>query len=496
MKVKFKLSQATAALTLMLSGYGAQASFSVSNEEAFDMASGKAYVEIVIPHVVPALYQSVSPSAGDATLVLRVTAILTNAWYDSVAPYHSTAVGVYSDLGRRPDSERLNTEKMNVASLYASYRVLMNLLPQHREDWRRMLTSVGLDPDDNQENKNTAIGIGNLAAKAIIAHREKDGMNQLGTEGGRKYNPLPYADYLNYQPANTPYQLLHPSRWQPSKGKVGIGIYRSQHFVTPQLRVTKPYSYNRPDRFRAPPPVNSDIRNYSGYKNQVDDVLRASAQLNDERKMAAELFDDKIISLATSGDYAVSSRNLSLFDSIHYEFLDNLAAFDTSIATWDNKFRFDAVRPFSAIAYIYRNEHVTAWGGPGKGTVNNIPANQWRSYLNVADHPEYPSGSASFCGAHAEIGRLFFKSDELNWTVNFAQGSSQIEPGITPQRDMSLHFRTWTDFEITCGLSRLWGGVHFPDSLPAGRDIGHQVAKQAYKFVQKHVNGKRTPGTD
>ena len=36
---------------------------------------------------------------------------------------------------------------------------------------------------------------------------------------------------------------------------------------------------------------------------------------------------------------------------------------------------------------------LTAWGGPYNGTVNDIPASEWTSYLPVANHPEYPSAS-------------------------------------------------------------------------------------------------------
>ena len=36
---------------------------------------------------------------------------------------------------------------------------------------------------------------------------------------------------------------------------------------------------------------------------------------------------------------------------------------------------------------------LAAWGGPYNGTVNDIPASEWTSYLPVANHPEYPSAS-------------------------------------------------------------------------------------------------------
>lgn len=461
-------------------------------ESTYNLKSGYAYSELVIPAVVPAIYASVSPTATDATLVLRITAILTNAWFDAIAPFHPTAVGVYSNLGRRPESERESNYYMNIATLYASYVVMNSLLPEHKAEWRAMLESAGLDPDDRQENTSSPIGIGNLAGKAIVKARENDGMNQLGNEGNRDYHRKPYADYLGYKPVNTPHQLKNPSRWQPDIKKLGVGLYVAQEFVTPQMRVTIPYSYDNPRRFRAPVPEASNIHNYSEYKAQADQVLHASANLNDEQKMIAELFNDKLASLGQSGLFYTQKIGLGLVESIHYEFLTNIAEFDTAIAVWDNKYHYDAVRPFSAIRHLYKNREISAWGGPGKGTVDDMPGKHWKGYLGVADHPEYPSGSASFCGAHAEASRLFFKTDELGWKVPAMKGSSVVEPGHTPAVDMVLEFDTWTDFEIQCGLSRVWGGVHFYPSLESGRDIGHDIAHQTYRFMRAHLAGKAT----
>lgn len=45
------------------------------------------------------------------------------------------------------------------------------------------------------------------------------------------------------------------------------------------------------------------------------------------------------------------------------------------------------MRPITAISFIYQDETIKAWGGPGKGTVNDLPSNQWKSYLGTGDHP-------------------------------------------------------------------------------------------------------------
>jgi hypothetical protein len=454
-------------------------------EAAFDFDNGNAAIEVVIPSVVPIIFQSVNP--GDASLILRYTTLITNSWFDAIAPYHQTAVGVNSRLGRRPPPERTNRNK-NIAILYASYRVLNSLFPQSTMNWRTMLTGVGLNPDDNSTNKQTPVGIGNSAGNAVVAFREHDGMNQLGDEGGRQFNREPYRDYTGYKPVNTAYEILDPSRWQPSFMTRGTGIFTIQQFVTPQWRQTVPYSYSNPDVFVAPIPTKSNVNNLNAYKQQADQVLNVSANLTDAQKMSAELFNNKITSLGFSALFVSQSRNFTIDQFVHYDFLTNLAAFDGGIATWDNKYRYDAVRPFTAVHYLYGNSGVTAWGGPGKGTVN-MPGREWTSYLGVADHPEYPSGSACFCSAHAQASRRFLGSDNFGWSVPFPRGSSVIEPGVTPATDIVIPFPTFTEFENICGQSRLYGGVHFPDAITAGHNLCRPIGDLAYEFVTKHISG-------
>ena len=65
-----------------------------------------------------------------------------------------------------------------------------------------------------------------------------------------------------------------------------------------------------------------------------------------------------------------------------------------------------------------------------------------------------------------------------------------IEPGVTPAVDMTLGpWDTFTDFEQQCGESRIWGGVHFRASLPAGQAIGTAIGDLVYGFVEAHIAG-------
>ena len=155
--------------------------------------------------------------------------------------------------------------------------------------------------------------------------------------------------------------------------------------------------------------------------------------------MMAEMFDNKIVSLGFPLIHIAMRDHLTMSEFAWLDFTAQIAAVDGLIVTWQEKRRFDAVRPFSAIRYVYGDEVVRAWGGPGEGTTR-FPANQWQSFLNVADHPEYPSASACACSATAQVMRIFTGTDELNWGVTYKQGSSYIEPGITPKTDITCTF--------------------------------------------------------
>ena len=454
----------------------------------FDLETGDATTEVIIPTLIPIIFQDVSATGGDAPMVLRVTTLITNAWFDAAAPYHPPAVGVYTRIEHQDpgtDNARINT-----SLLYASYRVLNSLLPGRAALWRGMMIGAGLDPDDASTDTGTSVGIGNTAGFGVVAGRENDGMNQLGDERMAAYNPKPYDDYTGYEPSNSAHHLKDPSKWQPDIQRQGMGLYKVQQFVTPQYGLVEPYSYPDAAAFYVPPPLDSRRAPKRPYEAQANAVLQASANLTDAQKIKAELFDNKIEALGFSTLFAARSQGLDLWQFIQLDFLVNMAAFDAGIVIWHWKRHYDAVRPFSAIRHVYGEEPVTAWGGPGQGTVDDLPASEWRAYLEEADHPEYPSASACFCEAHAQAARQFLPAgDTLGFPVQRAAGASRIEPGVTPAVDTTVVFPTWSDFAHDCGQSRVWAGVHFPAAVEASADFCAAFGNTAYDYLISLVNG-------
>ncbi len=444
----------------------------------------------------------VSPSAAlfapmDVTIFLYINHLTTIGWFDAVAPYHPTAVGVYSRVRRRPSSESATNRNMNIALIHSSYQVVKGAVPERLPAVRQLLTALGLNPDDESTDPTSPVGIGNRAGKAVIRARAHDGMNLLGDEG-RRYNFRPFTDHTGYQPVNTAYELVHPSRWQPQltphRRRLGAGvgdkgIFAVQHFVSPQMRVTKPYTYRDVRRFHIAPPDHTDHTRPRDYKRSVDEILDASAALTDKQKVMAEVFDNKVWGIGHSTIFNARRRDLDVHGWAHLFLTHLMATYDPLPAVWHQKTKYDAVRPFSAIRHVYGHRRVTSWGGPGMGTVHDMPADEWASYLNVGDHPEYPSGSTTLCSAEAQSTRRFFGDDVLDWRFTVRAGSTLVEPGISPARDVELHWPTWTAFVEDCASSRVWGGVHFRKTVQRTVGFGEQFGDLAYEFVQRQVRG-------
>ncbi len=112
--------------------------------------------------------------------------------------------------------------------------------------------------------------------------------------------------------------------------------------------------------------------------------------------------------------------------------------------------------------------------------------------------------------------QTFLGSDTLNWNYTFKAGTSRIEKGITPYRDLTIYIDTFSQIGYECGQSRLWAGVHFQvskstittppdpdrllftflqDAIDAIKPIASYVGHNAAEYVMSHAAGKPRPPT-
>ncbi len=117
----------------------------------------------------------------DASITLHYATYYLHSWFDAIAPYHATAVGICTQIPRRPVSEHTRANR-NRAILYASHKILDAQLPEFGTAWDQMLRNVGLDPNDDSVDLTTPVGIGNIAGDCVATRHRNDGMNGQGNE--------------------------------------------------------------------------------------------------------------------------------------------------------------------------------------------------------------------------------------------------------------------------------------------------------------------------
>jgi len=162
------------------------------------------------------------------------------------------------------------------------------------------------------------------------------------------------------------------------------------------------------------------------------------------------------------------------------------------VACWDAKRAFDSARPITAIHHLFADEEVKAWAGPyeGKGKIKGA---DWRPYqaANVVTppFPEYLSGHSTFSAASAEVLKRFTGSDAFGASATQLAGSSRVEPGAVPKKDVILTWRTFSDAANEAGISRLYGGIHFAQGDLDGRAMGRQIGTQAWDRAREYIRG-------
>src|SRR5215211_6920201 len=419
------------------------------------------------------------------TINARALAIVHTAMYDAWAAYDPTAVG--TRLGgslRRPAAERNDAYKSQAVS-YAAYRALLNLFPARASDFRGLMSAMGYDPDDASTDPASPTGVGNQAAAAVLAFRASDGSNQANG----------YADTTGYVPVNTPDQVNDPFRWQPLRLVDASGNTVVQKYATPHSQNVTPFALTSPDQFLPPGPTQRTLLQLD---QEVTDTLLQSATLTDLSKVRAEYWADGPASETPPGHWllfggaAARARGYTLDQSVKLTFALANAELDASIAAWNAKRRWDYVRPITAVRTRMKGKLVLAWAGPHKGT-RLIRGETWHPYqattFPTPPFPEYVSGHSTFSGAGARVLQQFTGSDLFGARVTVRPGASFIEPGATPLLLTVLIWPTFTAARDEAGMSRRFGGIHFPDADNNGRALGASVGQNAWAKAQTYFNG-------
>jgi Vanadium chloroperoxidase N-terminal domain len=454
------------------------------------------------------------PPQTGPTVVARALGILHTATYDAWAAYDPVAKG--TRLGsqlRRPAAERTTANKERAIS-FAAYRVLLDLFPaaQHPRmgevDLPGRMRFRGHDPDDTSTDTTTPQGIGNVVAKTLLDYRHHDGSNQLGG----------YADYTGYTPRNDWNSVPQAWNWQPlcvptPPANATTCSGSVQKPLTPQWGQVKPFALVSPSQFRVTgPPKNAD-GSYS--TSDITQEIADAANLDDVKKAKAEYWADGPKTEFPPGHMGVfaqalcrkkfpnpdtdAKKNQALdFDTKLFFALGN-ALMDASIAAWAFKYKYDFVRPITAIRDRYNSTRiptpplVNSWRGPDSDpNFEDVPGEQWMPYqaLNVVTppFPEYPSGHSTFSAAGSQILIAFSGSDTFGASVTIPAGSLKIDSN-TPSQNVTLSWPTFTAAADQAGWSRRYGGIHFKAGDQDARLLGKSIGQSVWSKAGAYING-------
>jgi hypothetical protein len=250
-------------------------------------------------------------------------------------------------------------------------------------------------------------------------------------------------------------------------------------------------------------PTGPAVSGTAPYRDQALALLHMSARLTDEQKAIVEYWADGPGSELPPGHWNLLAQYVSRRDhhgagelgvarDVTLFFALNNALLDASVVAWDNKRAFDSARPITAIRYLFHGRKVRAWGGPYQGT-RSIDGGTWLPYQQstfpTPPFPEYASGHSNFSAAAADVLRLATGSDRFGASVTIRAGSSRVEPGAVPAKDVTLAWATFTAAANEAGLSRRLGGIHFEQADLDARATGRSCGDAAWALARRYVNG-------
>jgi hypothetical protein len=312
----------------------------------------------------------------------------------------------------------------DAAAAAAAQQILLQLFPNQRaminEAYAASLKAI---PEGLARSQGVALG--EQVAAAVQQDRSSD-----GTQVPDIYRPV-----------------TSPGVWVPTT-RPAFAEYAQ----------AKPWALTSADQFRpGPPPVLSGAvyaRDYNETKNLggAKSTTRTTAQTD-----AVKFWTQANLgpSWQAAARQLSAVNRLSLADSARLFALLNMGVANTFIADWDAKFIYNSWRPITAIRNGDRDGNDATERNAGWTPLNDTPM-----------HPEYPSQAAIGCGVVIGVlESVFGPKPALPFTA-----TDLFDPNLKRQ------FNSIAEMDEEHRNVRIWGGIHFRNSLDVGYEMGQKIA--------------------
>ena len=342
-----------------------------------------------------------------------------------------------------------NTASDEAAVATAAYLVLKNIVetvPQSITFPTRATVLASLETQYNASTnaipaspfKDQGIAAGTAAAEAMIDARKDD-----GRFGPSQFVPNPNPGYWDPVAPNGT-TALDPSPW------VG-GV--------------EPFLMQSSSQFRSPDPYALASAAYAADLNEVkaiggDGVVTPSTRTGDQTYIAKWWQSNPMAMWNDVARQLIARNHLDISDAARLLAMENLAAADAAINTWNNKYHFSFWRPFQAIRRAADD-----------GNSATSPDLTWTPLIS-APYPEYTSGHMGLDGSHTTVLQTFFGNAPAG---GFQITSAFVNPGGPATRTFSSFSQAVEEIVE----ARIWAGLHFRNADVQGLQLGTNVANFA-----------------
>jgi len=323
---------------------------------------------------------------------------------------------------------------LEAAIAAAGQTALAALFPNQGTNYNAVATAQLAAVADGQA-KTDGIAWGTQVAQAMLALRADDGST-----------------------ANVPYTPgTGPGQWQPTPPANAAALL-------PGWGLVKPFTMTSGGQFRppAPPPVTSSAYSFEFNTVKLYGGTTSTARTEDQTQVA-QFWNDGAGTETPPGHWhhiaqiAAEARGNTLAQNARLFALLGAATADAAIASWDAKFAYHYWRPITAIRAAATD-----------GNPETEADEAWSSFIPTPPFPEYTSGHSTFSRSSATILAGFFGTDAVPFTA-----PSDGLPGITRS------YNGFSEAADESGISRLYGGIHWPSANIHGQAAGFNLARQA-----------------
>jgi hypothetical protein len=350
--------------------------------------------------------------------------------------------------------EMMAASDASLSIIFSIYQAGVRFLPSGYLLKPRLdsLKNVASKRKISKQKVDASFAVATAVVNAAVNYAYTDGFTKLS--GLRRFTPASGDEY-----------------WQPTPPGFMAAI-------EPNWSTLRPFILDSVSQISIVPPLKYNPDTTSEFYKQMLEVYETSTK-NDAKSAAAAMYWDcnpfalqqvghlefGIKKISPGGHWigitgiACTKAKYDLYKTAFVHSLVSASMADAFISCWNTKYKFNRVRPETAI--------------------KKLKDPSWKPLLQTPPFPEYTSGHSVVSAVCSAILTQVF-GENFSFTDN-----TEVEFGL-PRRK----FRSFNEAAEEAAMSRLYGGIHFRDAVENGRKEGEQIASIIISKYKGELTGK------